>query len=339
MQTRKRAKSVTFGKKEKKEEVEKPVGHESVVVATDKVSEKAEVVGRRTVPEKTLPDELSATPPKSDEIVETPEIATPSNEFVTDTEASPIEAPKVTSGEPVSINENSQTPSLAAKKVEQPEAEAVDTTLQPSLSPEKPQAKTEVSQELSQTPPQSAFTIQNNEAISSDGGGKKRFGIYFVVVAFLSFILGLGAMAGVTYFGKINITLLKVPSGLHVPAFLGAKPSPTVAIAVVPTVAPTEKPVDLHAYAISVLNGSGVAGKAAEVKTSLTTAGFKVSTTGNADKNDYTKTQITAKKTVDHAFVNKLQDELKKTFVVEVSTSASSDQADVTVILGKDTAK
>ena len=79
------------------------------------------------------------------------------------------------------------------------------------------------------------------------------------------------------------------------------------------------------------------------VKTSLTTAGFKVTTTGNADNSDYTKTQISAKKSVDPAFLAKLEDELKKTFVVDTTVatlpSAPSTPNDVTVTLGKSTAQ
>src|SRR2546423_255441 len=131
MQTRKRAKSVTFGKKEKKEEVKKPA--EPIVTDAEKTSEKAEVVERRTVPEKTLPDELSATPPKVDEKSETPEVTTPTNEFITDNPASaPTEAPKVSAN----TTESTLSPVSPVKTDEQPAV--VDASLQSSLSPEKP---------------------------------------------------------------------------------------------------------------------------------------------------------------------------------------------------------
>ena len=330
MQIRKRAKSVTFGKKEKKEEVKKPV--ETVSADTEKTSEKATVVERRAVPEKTLPDELSATPPKTDEVVETPEVVTPPDEFISDAPASsPTEAPKAESEEPSSSSESKEVSSSDVKADE--ETPKVETILEPTLSPEKSEEKPD---EITPAPVQSAFTIQNNGAIPDDleGGSKKRFGVYFFVVAFLAFILGLGAMAAVTYFGNINVTAIKLPA-ISAP---GGKPTPTAAPKASPTTAPTEKPVDLQAYTISVLNGSGVVGKASEVKASLTTAGFKVGTTGNADKSDYAKTQINVKKDVNQAFVTKLQNELKKTFIVEVSTD-SSDQADVTVILGQEVVK
>lgn len=151
-------------------------------------------------------------------------------------------------------------------------------------------------------------------------------------------------MAAVSY-GWLTIPGVKIPSNLQVqiPAMLGgSNPTPTIAPTEAPAVveAPTEKPVDLSAFTVSVLNGSGVVGKASEVKTTLTTAGFKVSTTGNADKSDYTTTQISAKKSVDKAYIEKLEEELKKSFeVTAASTAPETDTTDVTVTIGKNPAK
>lgn len=326
MQTRKRAKSITFGRKKKEEEKEEVLTPIAPVVEPPEVSaepsdaeatvEKAETVERRTVPEKPATAELSETLPSSEEEPESPashEVATPANEFITD-------------ATPKAAEESEATPVTTEPKLE--------TT----LSPEQP-AVTAADEELASTP-ESAFTIQNDEKEPMPemaGDGKKHFGIYFFLVAFLAFILGLGAMAAVSY-GWVSIP--KLPSNIQLPTMLGAKPSPTAAPTEVPIVAPTESAVDLTAYKITVLNGSGIVGKAAEVKASLTTAGFKVATTGNADKSDYTKTQIAAKKSVDKAYLTKLEDELKKSYAVDtVSTAPESDTTDVTVTIGQTTSK
>jgi len=94
-------------------------------------------------------------------------------------------------------------------------------------------------------------------------------------------------------------------------------------------------------FTISVLNGSGVSGKAAKIKAQLTTAGFKVTVTENATNSDFTKTEIASKKSVSPAFLTKLEAELKKSFIVDSSISVlpSSSPTDVTVTLGSQTAQ
>ncbi|MGI8420216.1 MAG: LytR C-terminal domain-containing protein [Candidatus Levyibacteriota bacterium] len=341
MQTRKRAKSITFGKKKAEEEKDEEVlsaappvveAPKPIVQPSETTVEKAETVERRTVAEKPAVSELSNTLPKSEEEDDKPEtplvqeVATPATEFITDDK--PSEAPE--KGKP-DVSEP------------EPSVESPEPQLEATLSPEQP-APTATSEELSPTSG-SAFTIQNDEkehAPEVVGDGKKRFGIYFFLVAFLAFILGLGAMAAVSY-GWINIPMLKVPSNIKdikVPAIPGLKATPTTVPTIVPTAVPTAKPVDLSAFTITVLNGSGIVGKASEVKTSLTTAGFKVASTGNADKNTYTKTEIAAKKSVNKDYLTKLEDELKKSYDVDtVSTAPESDTSDVTVTIGQSKAK
>ncbi len=348
MQIRKRAKSVSFGKSEKEKDKDKKKEPEAKSVAKaeeEKVEDvsaekEAKSVSTSQPSEPKEPNEkivekeseLSSTP----EIVkgpQSPEVVTPPDEFLTDTMSSQpatTESIKPLTIEPINPNEDTATklPTEPGEKTETPE----------------------VNEELSATPPPSAFTIQGNniEAPTRENGKKKHFLLYFLVVAFFSFLLGLGAMAAVTY-GFVNIPFLKDPSlssnlktvmkSNPIPNPLAkASPTPTPEPKPKPTTVPTEKPLDLKAYTISVLNGSGIVGKAAEVKTSLTTAGFTVSTTGNADRNDYTTTQVAVKKSVDKAYITKLEEELKKTFKVEaVSTipSDASQQSDVTITLGK----
>ena len=340
MQTRKRAKSVTFGRKikenEEKEHVKKAVENEEVSSVAQEALPKVEAAEAKESTEESH-SELSAIPPKTAEVEEHTEVATPSSEFVSDNPlSSSPELPKEEKGHETAT-EPSQL-SSATSELPQP----VETSVHPVATAE-PQTDSP-SSELSATPP-SAFTIQTAEqnpqsatADTIEKPTKKHFGLYFIVVALLSFILGLGAMAGASYLGLVKVNLTQLPAGVKIPGLIGQKPTVTP---VPPTVAPTEKPVDLTAYTIAVLNGSGISGKAAEAKQTLTSAGFTVSSTGNADKSTYTKTEISAKKTVNHDYLTKLEDELNKSYDVDttVATSPDSDTTDVTVTLGSQTSQ
>lgn len=359
MQTRKRAKSIMFGRKEKEkkeEQVDEPkkekiVAAESeehsekvVEKAAEKTTEKAAVVERRVVPDKPQADELSSTLPHIEEETETD----------TNTEKEEIEAPHeepvkeeppahhVSKEKDEEVEESGKSEELQENTPEaQPEPIETQVQAQETPAPVTTPAQSTSPEELSSTLPPSAFTIQEGDSpVESIPEEKKRVGVYFFVIAFLAFILGLGAMAAISYLGLINPNLSKLAGGVHIPALLGAaKPTPTSVPT--PSPAPTAKPVNLQVYTIAVLNGSGVTGAAGKTQSSLNSAGFKVTSTGNADRSDYTKTEISAKKSVDPAYISKLEDELNKSFVIDttVGISESSSTSDVTVIIGTQTAQ
>ncbi|MBA3724476.1 MAG: LytR C-terminal domain-containing protein [Candidatus Levybacteria bacterium] len=365
MQTRKRAKSISFGKPEKteetvaveKEEIKAVEKEEVAEKEVKEVSEKEEVkataleekVEKPEAPEEphepteaakkvilleeeeqSPKSELSDTPtvaePVSSELHDTPEkpeTVTPVDEFITDTQPDKeptIDEPKAETN--VDLNSSP------------------DATLSPLTEPEvKPATSESETQDLSPTPPASAFSLQDGE--SGTGEKRKHFLVYFLVIALFSFILGIGAMAAITS-GLLPVTLPKeIPFNNELKTAMKTT-EPTVVPTKVakPTIAPTAAPVDLKAYTISILNGSGIRGKAAEVKTSLTAAGFTIGTTGNAANNDFTATQISAKKDVDEAYLEKLKAELAKEFKVAVSAAPApaSQTADVVVTIGSDTA-
>jgi hypothetical protein len=107
----------------------------------------------------------------------------------------------------------------------------------------------------------------------------------------------------------------------------------------VPTVSPSA-PIDLTKYTVSIFNGSGIAGEAGKAKTLLTTAGFKVGTTGNASTYDFTKTIIKAKITVDTSFVSALSAALGKTYLVDTTQTLATSSADnVQVVIGSSKAQ
>jgi hypothetical protein len=191
----------------------------------------------------------------------------------------------------------------------------------------------DVQESQSSEPTFKGFSLPPEERRKKRGGpGNAGF---FVIVTFLAFLFGLSGIIGFYYISKyqdLNI------SGMM--ANFGQEPTPTAEPTEEPT--PTEAPVDLEAYTIKVLNGSGVTGLAAKEKTALIDAGFKVGTTGNADNSDYTKTVISVTKKVPEGYVKQLKEQLEKNYSVESSVQTLSDNpegVDVTVTLGSDGAK
>jgi len=116
-------------------------------------------------------------------------------------------------------------------------------------------------------------------------------------------------------------------------------PTPLPASSTAPSASPLSS-ADLTKYTINILNGSGIAGEAGKAKTLLTTAGFKVGTTGNAATYDYTKTIIKAKSSVDAAYVSALSSALGKTYAVDTAQTLEGTSTDtVQVIIGSSKAQ
>jgi len=349
MQTRKRAKSVSFGKKpkDKKEEdiVEKtPVAKEVEEKDTKpdektdkKTVDKHEVVERRPIVDKPQNEDLLTDLPDAKKEHESKVAETAKSDFVTDSDA------------PVASDTSELSATPPDSKDTATDTSESDTTAQPIVTP-SPETGTQASssqqpntEDLSSTLPPSAFTIQNNESEipQEQEVEKKKFGVYFFVVAFLSFILGLSAMAAVSYFGLISLSFPKLQLGapIHIGSFLGAKPTLTPTPS--PTSTPTPVPVNLKQFTIEVLNGSGITGQAAKAESSLNGDGYSVSSTGNAPNSNFTKTEIAAKKSVSTEYLTKLEAELGKTYVVNttVTTVSDSNTTDVIVTLGSQTAQ
>lgn len=187
------------------------------------------------------------------------------------------------------------------------------------------------------TPHQESSFSQPVEVETNSKG--KGIIIYFVIVAFIAFLVGIGSMALFTFgFGKMG----GLPH-LSLPHFMAkATPTPVKTAKVsTPTPVPT-KAVDLSAYNIKILNGSGVTGAASKLKTELTTDGFTVVASGNADKSDYTDTIIAVKKDINPDYLNKLKEVLKKEFSLGQDTQLSDTEAksaDVVITIGSTSAK
>lgn len=345
MQTRKRAKPVKFGKntsaKEEKKDVTKEVEEKKEVKDVKEVKEPVQEEPQESI----LSDKLPAAPP-----IET-ESSTPASE--PSAPAADQTSQATLSATPPATVETSTTqlspappstpPSEPSEISPTPNTNEVATTTQPNTSdsPVTVQEVPTTTQDLSPAPATLA-----NEDLLEDDSGKKHLVRYFFIIALIAFLVGIAFFAGTFYAVQKKSFSLPVSLPAGVPGFTHAKPTPTTApasptVAVSPTVAPVT-PLEMSTNTIKVLNGSSIPGEAAKVKEQLTTAGFKVISAGNADNQDYQNTQISFKNTVSEGYIDKLKEELSKSFeigtVSKLPPSAAVD-ADVTITIGSTPAK
>jgi len=104
---------------------------------------------------------------------------------------------------------------------------------------------------------------------------------------------------------------------------------------------PTQTPetIDRSAFDIQVLNGSGIAGEAANVQTLLEDEDFSVSEIGNAESADFTRTQILYTEDVSEEFLDELESVLETRGPVETEEADADQTEDVVVIVGSDLAE
>ena len=111
-------------------------------------------------------------------------------------------------------------------------------------------------------------------------------------------------------------------------------PAPTPTATSVPT--PTPNPLIRSEWSFEVLNGSGVTGLAKKVADKINGLGYSVVKTGNADKDNYAKTQIFVKvdlkKRLDLVIAD-LKDAVK---IASYSGELKDSTASARIILGKD---
>ncbi len=148
---------------------------------------------------------------------------------------------------------------------------------------------------------------------------------YFLRITLATFLLGIVFFAGIYYAVSNRGESESKESGQ------------TASVTESPT--PTEKPVNLAEYNISVLNGTSVSGVAAKVRTELTAAGFKVLSIGNATGDDFDKTEVAAKSNVSKAYLEKLKEIVQKSYVLGATSTISSGEADVVITVGSESAR
>lgn len=324
MQARKRAKPVKFGKQaEPKLEKAKSAEPEEVKEKSEEKTKSSE--------EKVLTDK----PVLSEKLEDTAEVDEKDEEKAEEDEDSLSATPPV-SDEPEKSKEF-ETFGIAAS----PDADSKSKVSDSPLSATIPDTSSVLSSQPASSESGEALPLSSAFSTTPDVPSEKKKGnfLYFVIVAVVSFIVGLGAMAGFEYATQNKMLNVKLPQLPALSQFgMGAKATPTPKPA-----APTEVPeeVDLTAYTIRVLNGSGIQGEASRLKEKLATAGFEVGSVGNADRDDYTKTQVAVKKSVNKAFIEKLKEVLGASYELDkesVLPDSASDESDITVTIGSSTA-
>lgn len=149
-----------------------------------------------------------------------------------------------------------------------------------------------------------------------------------VFIFFISFLLSF-----LTFFAVSKINNISILSGKK-PNFLVFQPTPTPS-PIPPTPTPTIA-IDKKELKIKVLNGSGVKGKATEVKDILKERGYEEILTGNADNFDYETTEIQIKKSrknIETMIKNDLEEYIESPQITELS---EDETPDIVIIFGKD---
>lgn len=299
MQTKKRAKPVKFNLKDSPSKTEEPDGKKEKVDLTEKIQE--EKVTSKTLEKK------------------------PTDE------AKEIQ-------DPAPINKEDKLEDIEGvsqpSEEEKPQKEGRDEENAASLDEPNDQEEIDAkeSQEEDQTEAVNESPLEKDRAFFNmppDGYENKKGNLpYFLKVMIITFVVALGLFAGIYYF-VTNKTINLIPNFKN---NTEATATPTKEV-------PTLQPVNLADYTLQVLNGTSISGTAAKVKTSLEGEGFKVLSIGNADKDDYTLTEISAKKKVDPRFVDKLKEVLSKTYKIGAVSELASGEADVIIKIGSSSAK
>lgn len=140
----------------------------------------------------------------------------------------------------------------------------------------------------------------------------------------------------------IVIIVVAILLGAGVAGFLYMRSSSTQTASVTPTPAPiaqeplpTEEPeVNKEDLKIKILNGSGVVGEATKVKTLLEGADFVIDSTGNADKYDYTTSEIQAKASVPSSISGEISELMETDYTTDIVELEESEDVDIIVIIG-----
>lgn len=171
---------------------------------------------------------------------------------------------------------------------------------------------------------------------------KKRAFIYVILFAL---IIGLAILVG-NYFlsGKLISNAKPTPTPLPSPtvaptptsvASVSATPEPTGKVTPTPSSKVTPTNGTSKSLQVEVLNGSGTPGEAGKAASILKSAGYTITSTGNADTFDYQQTVIQIKKSK-NALAAQLKKDLSTAYSVDptVQTLAESSSADAIVIVG-----
>ena len=355
MRTQKRAKPVKFGQHPVKKEAPAPPKiskKEEEITKSPKKAEIEEVLKIKETPAAAKPEEPAKAEeikepakveeikeiPKAEEVKESPhpftvDVGTPLSPTLSDKlpPAQESAQPEPPQPAPPSVYTPPTTENLSSSPVPATPAVSTENTKDAALSPtpelQQPVAPAE------QTATALPYSSDNMELkMDEDGSGRGKGRLrYFLLVTLIAFLVGLAFITGGYYAMKKNV---KIPLMSSIPFLHNSGPTPGQststnssigAVSKAPTIIPTtSKKPDLSAYTIIIQNGSGISGEASKLKGQLTTAGYTVSSIGNADNSDYVNTQISVKSTVDKTYVDGLRESLAKSYTLDDTKTQSS---------------
>lgn len=192
---------------------------------------------------------------------------------------------------------------------------------------------------ISQVNPQASFVASPQPSSL----GPKKFILPIIIVLILLGVIGGGAKL-------LQSRGENIPTPTPFPtAEPTQSPTPTAEVSSTPTskpkATPTKKPTPTKeatssatskGLIVRVLNGSGIAGRAANLIEYLEGLGYESGGTGNADNPDYEKTTITIKKIKESLLPTLKSDVVTKYQVGSTSADLSSTESyDAVVIIGK----
>lgn len=164
--------------------------------------------------------------------------------------------------------------------------------------------------------------VPSEITFDNDKGSKNVF-VWALIVIVVALVVGGGL-------------IFAIRGGKSIRSFI-VKPTPTPTMAPTPIPTPTPQTVDKATFSVQVLNGGGIPGTAAKMKSFLEGKGYKVAGVGNTDNYTYDKTEVHGKSTMQGAIAN-LQADLSSSYTIgTVAADLSSDTSfDVQVIVGKE---
>lgn len=167
----------------------------------------------------------------------------------------------------------------------------------------------------------------------------KKFPVKNAILFLVSFIITFGLLYALSQVKWANMTAFKFPtlSGLTVPGMSQPTPTPVLEPTMAPPT-PTPTPsINREEIRVKVLNGSGISGKASDVKAFFQEKGYGEILTGNADAFDYETTVVQIKEDADPAIRDYIEEDItSQVETPEFETLDEDDAADVVVIVGTD---
>lgn len=249
-------------------------------------------------------------------------------------ESTPEESTDTKDTTPLMVVEEANEEKKESAKVleipeEEPEAEPVATEEVASEEESESEPKSEPEKEAESKSAIADFApleSQDGTDIDQIEKSSKKNIVILILVAVVSFLLGLGVAFGV------GTLVVRQQGGNKT-----TEPTPLPDISPEPT--PTPEPeVSRSDVTLKILNGSGVKGAAAKAQDFFEGLGYTVDSIGNADASDYETSELSVKKDTDQAIIQRLLDDIGDTYSMLDPTTDLDADADVTAqfIIGKE---